>query len=251
MGWAEREVAAGPARRAAKPFPRNKSECVADVLGREIVGGEIRPGEALPAEPVLLERFAVSRTALRDAFHLLIAKGLLEACPRRGTSVTAPAQWNRLDPHVLHWQMDADSAATLRQIGELRATTYPAAAALAAQHRSEADLIEHARLLGLLKGAGNKAELFHERSLLLPHAIVLAGRNELFASIAHLIHGMLAPLVPDRAPNQEVVRCCAALVDAVRKRRPDAAFAQMRTCLEILPSGGLRRPSAPDSRALR
>lgn len=242
MAWADRVATAIPARRIAKPFPRNKSECVADVLGRDIVGGRIQPGEALPVEPVLLERFAVSRTALRDAFHLLIAKGLLEACPRRGTSVTEPATWNRLDVHVLQWQIEADRTATLRQLGELRATTYPAAAALAAHHRSDADLVEHARLLALLKGAGNKADLFHGHSLLLPHAIVLAGRNDLFTSIAHLIHGMLAPLVPAAATvhQQEVVRHSAALVNAVRQRRPDAAHTHMQACLEMLPPAGLQ-----------
>ncbi len=56
---------------------------VEDVLASEIVDGTLPPGSRLPAEQSLIERFAVSRTTVRQAIQNLIRRGLVEI--RRGT----------------------------------------------------------------------------------------------------------------------------------------------------------------------
>ncbi|MEO0911246.1 MAG: GntR family transcriptional regulator, partial [Pseudomonadota bacterium] len=58
-------------------------------LEQMIVAGEFFNGERLD-EVKLAEKFAVSRTPLREAFQGLAASGLLELIPRRGAFVKYP-----------------------------------------------------------------------------------------------------------------------------------------------------------------
>src|SRR5579871_2487574 len=55
----------------------NIHDFLANELGTEIVAGIHAPGTLLPNESELRERFGVSRTALREAFRVLTAKGLI------------------------------------------------------------------------------------------------------------------------------------------------------------------------------
>lgn len=59
------------------------AEVVASTLRTQIVNGEITEGEALPSEAVLMERFAISRPSLREAFRILESERLIEV--RRGS----------------------------------------------------------------------------------------------------------------------------------------------------------------------
>ncbi len=49
---------------------------VASELGSRIVGGTYQPGDYIPNETNLGEELGVSRTALREAFKTLTAKGV-------------------------------------------------------------------------------------------------------------------------------------------------------------------------------
>jgi GntR family transcriptional regulator, transcriptional repressor for pyruvate dehydrogenase complex len=42
-----------------------------------ILDGSLAPGDRLPSENVLGEKFGVSRTVIRQAIHLLTAKGVV------------------------------------------------------------------------------------------------------------------------------------------------------------------------------
>lgn len=59
---------------------------VVDLLRRAIVGAEFAPGERL-TERVLCERFAVSRTVVREALRQLESEGLITTVPQRGPVV--------------------------------------------------------------------------------------------------------------------------------------------------------------------
>jgi DNA-binding FadR family transcriptional regulator len=72
-------------------------------LGRAIAGGQFAEGMLLPTESELQERFGASRQTVREAIKVLAAKGMVRARKRAGTSVQPRANWNLLDPDVLHW----------------------------------------------------------------------------------------------------------------------------------------------------
>jgi DNA-binding GntR family transcriptional regulator len=63
-----------------------KADEIALVLEEAIVSGELEPGEVLRQEE-LSERFAVSRTPVREALRRLAALGLVSFVPNRGVRV--------------------------------------------------------------------------------------------------------------------------------------------------------------------
>src|ERR1700746_170170 len=63
---------------------------VEDVLASEIADRTLPPGSRLPPEQSLTERFAVSRTTIRQAIQNLIRRGLIEIRRGKGTFVTLP-----------------------------------------------------------------------------------------------------------------------------------------------------------------
>lgn len=64
-------------------------EEITSLLRDEIVNGVWEPGARLQ-ERLLCERYGVSRSPLREAFHVLVGEGLLELHPNRGAIVTRP-----------------------------------------------------------------------------------------------------------------------------------------------------------------
>ena len=87
---------------AAEPMYR----VIADDLGRQIEAGELRAGVQLKTEVELREEYGradtrISRTTVRDAIKLLVARGLVETRPGQGTFVLG-----RNDPFVSKLAVD-------------------------------------------------------------------------------------------------------------------------------------------------
>lgn len=161
---------------------------VAAQIGREIVRGAVGPGQALPTEHALCHDFKVSRTVIREAIKLLSAKGLVESRPRIGTKVRARAAWNMLDTDVLAWRLAAVPPQQFaHDLFEMREIFEPAAAAIAAQRRADADLQRIHAALGAMvaepaasAGAIDADVDFHQ-------AILAATGNEFLVSLGALI----------------------------------------------------------------
>lgn len=112
-----------------EPGPRKPSAAEAHLAIRErILAGDIKPGDHL-REVELAERLGISRTPVRDALRRLEADGLLVHEPHRGATVA---------------QLDYQAVTELYTMREVLEGT---AAALAAQHASEAELDTLQRLL--------------------------------------------------------------------------------------------------------
>ena len=145
-----------------EPKPLRKHQAIATQLGTAILSGEYQPGDCLEGEIEQSLAMGVSRTAYREAMRFLIAKGLLESRPKAGTHVTPRHRWNLLDPDVLAWMFTRrPDPHFVRDLFELRGIVEPAAAALAAQRRTQAVVIQARRLpLGL--GAVTPAKMAEE-----------------------------------------------------------------------------------------
>ncbi len=124
-------------------FERNIYSQLAGRLGQEIVAGVYPAGTLLPNAQDMCARFSVSRTALREAYSILCAKGLIVARPKIGTRVRPKSEWNLLDPEVLAWHLAATPSEHLvDELFVLRQMVEPPAAALAASVPSR-DTIQH------------------------------------------------------------------------------------------------------------
>jgi len=114
---------------------------IARDLGTAIMSGDYQPGDLLTGEVASSEQLEVSRTAYREAIRILAAKGLVESKPKVGTKVSARNKWHLLDPDVLTWAFASEpDLDLLYSLFELRDIVESAAAALAAERRSEAHL---------------------------------------------------------------------------------------------------------------
>lgn len=160
-------------------------QAIARTLGTAILSGQLRPGDALDGEIEQALALGVSRTPYREAVRILVAKGLLESRPKAGTHVTPRARWNLLDPDVLAWTfLGEPDAAFVTGLFELRGIIEPAAAALAAQRRTPAQIDAMRESLdamarhGLASDAGQAADQQF-------HLVVLeATHNDALASLA-------------------------------------------------------------------
>jgi DNA-binding FadR family transcriptional regulator len=156
-------------------------------LGMRIVAGEFAPGTRLPAEPMLCAQFEVSRSVLREATRVLVAKGLVVSRQRAGVIVRPRSDWHLLDPDVLYWLIQSQPTGefvgtlmTVRRIFE------PAAAALAARTASEEQLRGIAEAYEGMEAARTPTELL-EPDLAFHRRIAEATGNDLLAYIGNML----------------------------------------------------------------
>lgn len=203
-------------------------------LGELIVRGDVAPGATL--DPALLEReLGVSRTVVREALRVLAAKGLVDARPKRGTVVRARAEWSLLDADVLRWQAQnrADDA-FLANLAEVRGIVEPAAARLAADRRTEADLTTLRRALAVMADPEASVDAVVEADLVFHRALLAAAHNELLRQMEQVIAtGLRARdlLVHGRGPWEDSVPAHRAVADAVAAGDADGAERAVRDLL--------------------
>ena len=122
-----------------------RTEKIASSVAREIVNevvqGELIPGTVLPAESEMMERYAVSRGSLREALRILEVLGFVQMKPgpRGGPVLLDPDSRQFSTIATLYYQR---IQATYRELLETRLILEPEAAALAARHRTKADVKE-------------------------------------------------------------------------------------------------------------
>lgn len=135
--------------------PRERPrEHVTSTLAKRILLGDLAPGDRLPTEAELGENLGVSRTALRESMRTLAGKGLIATRTRAGSVVQAQALWNHLDPDLLAWREELPpDFAFLRSLTEARAVIEPAAAGLAADRATPADLCRIEQAFADMKAA--------------------------------------------------------------------------------------------------
>ena len=206
-------------------------------LGREIVAGVFPENAVLPAESEMLDRFGISRTALREAYSKLTAKGLVQARPRVGTSVRPRASWNMLDHDVLAWHLQTVPAAEIAtDLYALRQMIEPAAAGLAATARSEADVAAIYAALEEMKANAKEEAALVEADFGFHVAILTATKNPFINAFSSLIRAAMlsvfemswrgAELIKDHRIRQHEL-----VADAIRDADPEAACRLMENLL--------------------
>ncbi|HEX7820582.1 MAG TPA: FadR/GntR family transcriptional regulator [Sphingobium sp.] len=160
-------------------------QALARQLGVAILSGEYQPGDGFDGEIENSEAHNVSRTAYREAIRILVAKGLLESRPKAGTHVTPRSRWNMLDPDVLAWMFvpGKPNEHFVRDLFELRGLIEPAAAALAASRRSEAQVEQMRGALDIMCEQGLSTPEGREADQLFHATILEATDNEPLASL--------------------------------------------------------------------
>lgn len=199
---------------------------LASEIGLRIVRGDYPPGTILPNEAKWSETFDVSRSAVREAIKMLMAKSLLASRPKVGSWVEPKDRWNLLDRDVLSWYAASpDREAFLRTVQEFRHIIEPEAAAFAAARHSEAqmgEISQSCREMG-------QATSLQERTLADTRfhlAILRASGNDLLVPLGVLIESALNHLftfVTQEIQDERAQSLHEAIEKNIRLRRPKAA----------------------------
>lgn len=234
-------------RRGALAFPNDLNSSLptgaakeaVTVLGRRITNDVYRPGEIMPTEPELAESLNVSRATIRDAIKVLSGKGLVRTARRYGTRVRPLDEWNLLDSDVVSWHEPSHPriGRMFAETTELRCIIEPAAAALAAERATEAQVAQilssaHA----MHPGADDLQAMFSADCLF--HATVLdATGNMMMRQMQNIILTMLrisyefGVLLVDGEPVSREGHIHVA--EAIRDRNAAAAEEAMQTMLQF------------------
>jgi GntR family transcriptional regulator, galactonate operon transcriptional repressor len=212
---------------------RNLFGQVVERLGSRIVSGELKPGQTLPNETDLGLEMGASRTVVREAMKSLAAKGLLVARARTGTRVLPQTQWNLLDLDVLSWRYAAmPRAQFFRELFEIRRMIEPAAAALAAQRATAADLTALGKAYDDMRAVDHTSEAAIDADLRFHQAILACTHNDLLLQMGGLIGvGLLVSFRISSRSYPVSLPLHREVFEAIRDRRPEPARAIMERLL--------------------
>jgi GntR family transcriptional regulator, galactonate operon transcriptional repressor len=231
---------------AATKRRARKADSVLHVLGQRIASGDFGPGDALPTELELGKRFGVSRASLREGLKALGNKGMVESRTRRGTTVLPRSSWDLLDPDVLHWLAGAPlDPEFMIALLEVRAIVEPAAARLAAQRATPAQLQEIERAYrGMAASLPHDVETCNRHDVELHERIIAASGNVLLGRLVAAFRTVLLSAFRISASKREGYENSLAehlaVVTAIKRRAPAEAERAMRLLLS-----GTARDLAP------
>lgn len=119
-------------------------EVVADQIQQQITSGALPPGSKLPSTRELSESYGVGRSTVREALSALKAKGLLQIRQGEGAYVINAEPATMELPGFSALTLDKQ---TVMEFMEARQALESANAALAAEKRTEADLLELEKII--------------------------------------------------------------------------------------------------------
>jgi GntR family transcriptional regulator, galactonate operon transcriptional repressor len=204
-------------------------------MARRILSGELAERQIIDLAGLEAE-LDVSRTALREAFKVLAAKGLVDARQKRGTFVRPRADWNLLDGDLIRWQFDDRNDDTfLDNVHEVREVVEPAGARFAARRRTNDDLTALEEALAAMTAADGVPAEQVRADLAFHRALLAATHNELLERMEVVIETGLAVrdrLVHGAKPDDDPVPAHRAVFEAVCDQDPGRAEQAMRALLE-------------------
>jgi GntR family transcriptional regulator, transcriptional repressor for pyruvate dehydrogenase complex len=220
-----------------QPVTRSKlAETVAQQLLSEIRDKELPPETRIPSERELMASFGVGRSTVREAVNGLAMLGVLEIRHGQGAFVADPAA-GASAPSVIEAAL---ARGFTRDLFEARMLVEVAAARLAAERRTDAEvaeieqtLIDHERALADGSSGVEAAVQFHMRIGDAAHSDVLAG----------FVHS-LAEVMRQRGPTLEAepgyreweVEQHRSVFEPIRDGDPVLAAERMRAHLDaVLP----------------
>jgi GntR family galactonate operon transcriptional repressor len=212
-------------------------EQVVRQVGMSILRGEFAAGDVLAPEPELCTQLGVSRTVLREALKLLVAKGLIESRPGLGTCVQPRTDWNLLDPDIITWQAEIGGPSSyFRDVCEVRLMIEPMAARLAAVRASDAEVAAIEAWCQRMELAVNDPDGYTNADLQFHAAICLASHNELVPQLMTALHAALyaSRVITSQVAgaNEHAMPLHQAVARAIRKRAEQEAEDAMRALVK-------------------
>ncbi|MBB5350063.1 GntR family transcriptional repressor for pyruvate dehydrogenase complex [Haloferula luteola] len=210
-------------------MPRLSAQ-IASTLEVEILSGSLPSGSRLPSEEKLSERFAASRTVIREAIQQLRGRGLLISRKGSGTFIADPSLEN-LGTAFEAYSVLADTPDFLELI-DFRILIESECARLAAPHAGERHLQRMRQAIDRMEQARGNQALFSRADIAFHVAIADASRNKLYAAMLGALEKTCIDFAQtNRAESDwygEVIEQHRGILAAIETGRPDQAADAMR-----------------------
>ncbi|MEB0040946.1 MULTISPECIES: FadR/GntR family transcriptional regulator [unclassified Pseudomonas] len=217
-----------------KRRPNSLATDLVTQLSQRILLGKISPGEKLPSESEIVREHGVSRTVVREAISKLQASGLVETRHGIGTFVL-----EHRGPTGM--RLKVETAASVRDIIELRIGLETQAVALAALRRTDEQLGAMRQALDDYQDLLAKEDSCVEADRRFHLLIAEATGNPCFVEIMQHLGPAMIPRSRIGSSERRGINLAhhgylanlehEALLSAIRRQDPDAARAAMWTHL--------------------
>lgn len=207
-----------------------------EALAQSVTDGTFAVGSVLQL-PRMAAKLEISRQVIGEALRVLVAKGVVDT----GGRVRPQSEWNTLDTDVLRWMLGtpATSDGFFADLHELRRAVEPAAAALAAQHRTEAHLVALDGALADMAAAERSAQgdpaLAARADATFHAALLTASGNRFFAQLPRVIEPALTARTRavHAGPHRHPVPSHTEVAARVRAMDADGAYTAMLELLDV------------------
>ena len=216
------------------------SDKIIDQIRNLIRTGQLNPGDKLPPERKLVEQFGVGRGHVRDALKKLEFYGILKTLPQNGTVVSGLGvkALEGLISNVLQIEdPDFHSLVETRTMLEVKAVS------LAAERRTEEDLIQISNALSEFRTKVESEEAGVEEDLMFHLKIAEASKNTVLRSLSMIIF-------PDMVKYSQRLNICGdgryhqslqeheEILEFIQAKNPEKAANAMRFHLEDMLNKG-------------
>jgi GntR family transcriptional repressor for pyruvate dehydrogenase complex len=207
------------------------SQRAAEAMLNYILANDLKPGAMLPSVATLAEKLGASRPIVRESLNALRALGIIEIANGKKATI------RDLDNGVLRiyfgraLQIVDDS---MRDVMDVRIGIEIRSAALAARHRSAADIARLQAIMAQMQEGRRSAAAFSRHDTALHLAISQASGNKL---IFHIVESLQSALrnasyygvlsLGDREALDGIIAEHARLVEAIVRGDEDGAAALM------------------------
>jgi DNA-binding FadR family transcriptional regulator len=151
----------------------------------------------LPPQDVLSKEFDVSRTVMREALSMLLARDMLDVRPKVGTRVRPMRDWRMIDEDVVSWRFRAKpDPQFMRDVIEFRMLIEPRATAQAAVRATAVDIAGIREAFEAFKVLQPGDPNYDTADELLHTRIVQASGNQFFQQMAAIVRGAVRLVNP-------------------------------------------------------
>lgn len=208
--------------------PRLADAIVAEIAG-QIIRGDLPTGQMLQTEPQLGERFAVSRTVVREAMAQLARDGLVRIRQGAGTVVLSRDHWHELDPGLLRIRAASGLIGDLvPDLLAIRRIVEIEVAGEAACHRTVDDLARLSSLIDMMDTNIDERAAYNSADISFHLALIAATGNNLLLQLMRPINELrlIGSVITTSRARGIVLASMAghrAVFDAVVRRDADGA----------------------------
>ncbi|GAB4538988.1 MAG: FadR/GntR family transcriptional regulator [Anaerolineae bacterium] len=208
---------------------------VVNEIQRVIVGGQLKPGMRLLPERELADQLGVSRTVVREAVRILVAKGLLETKPGVGTIVRQVTSDQIVEPLSLLLQTQKGGI-SIDHLHQVRRMLEVEIAGLAAEQATEEDITELKEILDMMEAVTDVPEAFAARDADFHQGLAKTTHNPLLIILLDSIRDLMQEvrLMVTRHPDlrEKVMPDHRRILERVASKDPAGARQAMEEHLE-------------------